>query len=75
MRLSPKNMELLIFVKYNLRAIDNDIDSLPIVPSDWSPPNKNVLPEPISLSSDPELLSASESDDNDTDNATDNSDE
>jgi hypothetical protein len=38
-RILPKNMEMLLFIKYNLMAIGYGAE-LPQPPSDWSPPKR-----------------------------------
>ena len=43
-RLKPGNLEMLLFLKYNLRAVDYDISKLPDVPKNFVPPNKRITP-------------------------------
>ena len=38
-RLLPENMEMNLFLKYNLRAINHDIDDLESPPESFRPPN------------------------------------
>ena len=38
-RLLPENMEMNLFLKYNLRAINQDIDDLESPPESFRPPN------------------------------------
>ena len=52
-RILPKNMEMLLFIKYNLRAIGYETE-LPQPPSDWSPPNKNKIPISENIAQEPE---------------------
>ena len=58
-RILPKNMEMLLFIKYNLRAIGYETE-LPQPPSDWSPPNTNKLPLSETTAQEPETDSLSE---------------
>ena len=46
-------MEMLLIIKYNLRAIGYETE-LPQPPSDWSPPNKNKIPISENIAQEPE---------------------
>ena len=40
LRLLPENAEMNLFLKYNLRAIDHNIDDLENPPATWMSPNR-----------------------------------
>ena len=73
--LKSKNLEMLVFLKYNLRAIDYNFDLLQSVPHDSELPNDVLLvPEPHSSDDHESSLLASASD-TDTDDSNSDSDE
>ena len=45
--LKPANVEMLLFLKYNLRAIDYKLDNLIEVPEGFGYPNSRITPAPI----------------------------
>lgn len=70
-RLKPRNMEALLFLKYNIRALGYRTD-LPKVQADWVAPNDTILPDPTDGDADAldpdddaeiQILSDSESED------------
>ena len=42
--LLPENAEMNLFLKYNLRAIDHNIDDLDKPPATWMSPNRLIPP-------------------------------
>ena len=46
-QLCPKNLEMLLFLKYNLRALNYDVTDLQLPPEEFTLPNDSVLPAPV----------------------------
>lgn len=44
-KLLPKNVEMLLFLKYNLRAIGH-VTTLPSIPEDFTPPYSEIYDKP-----------------------------
>ena len=47
--MKPANVEMLLFIKYNLRAVNYDINVLKEVPKEFVCPNHRVSPAPIAV--------------------------
>ena len=54
---------MLLFIKYNLRAVEYELDTLPCIPDGWVPPNSRSLPTPaVAEVEQEEALSESDTD-------------
>ena len=65
-RLKPANAEMLLFLKYNMRAIEWKLHQLEEAPREFEAPNRRAMPVPVVIADEVEYSDLSESSESET---------